>query len=125
MVTDQLPGPEHAAPLRVHSEYHGTALVVSLVGELDMSTADHAATALRTATAGAAAVVVDLTGLTFFASAGLNILLQLRKELRDAGVDVRLAANQRAVLRPLELMGVADQFPIDASTALALGALRS
>jgi anti-sigma B factor antagonist len=121
VVTDQLPGPERAAPLQVHSEDHGRAVVVSLVGELDMSTADAAAGALRTATTGAEAVVVDLTGLTFFASAGLNILLQLRKELRDVGVDVRLAANQRAVLRPMELMGVADQFPIHVSVADALG----
>jgi anti-sigma B factor antagonist len=99
-------------------------VVVSLVGELDMATAGDAAVALRGATVHATAVILDMTELLFFASAGLNILLQLRQDLQDNGVEVRLATDQRAVLRPMELMGVADQFAIHASVADALAAAR-
>ncbi len=115
-------GPDGGALLTVGTERHDGIVVVSLTGELDMSSADAAATALRESTIGASAVVVDLTGLRFFASAGLNVLLQLRRELQDSGVDVRLAADQRAVLRPLQLMGVADEFEVHASLHDALAA---
>lgn len=123
-MTGQQRGPHGTALLTSESYEQDGVVVVSLSGELDMSTADDAGTALREATPTAEAVVVDMTGLRFFASAGLNILLQLRRELQDRGVDVRLAADQRAVLRPLELMGVADQFAIHATVADALAAVR-
>jgi anti-anti-sigma factor len=110
--------------LTVRDTVQDGVVVVSLVGELDMSTAGTAAGALRAATADATAVVLDLTELRFFASAGLNILLQLRQDLQDKGVDVRLATDQQAVLRPMELMGIADQFIIHASVADALSAAR-
>jgi anti-sigma B factor antagonist len=115
----------HSSPvLSVDSSERDGVVVVSLAGELDMSTAPDAAAALRAATVDARAVVVDMTELRFFASAGLNILLQLRQDLQDKGVDVGLATNQRAVLRPMELMGVADQFAIHATLAAALLASR-
>jgi anti-sigma B factor antagonist len=127
-MTGQLRGPDglHSSPLlTVHSTERNGVVVVSLAGELDMSTAPNAAVALREATVGAAAVVLDMTDLRFFASAGLNILLQLRQDLQDKGVDVGLATDQRAVLRPMQLMGVADQFAIHASVAAALAAVHS
>lgn len=117
-------GPERAPLLTVrHEERRGVA-VVSISGELDLSTADYAADQMRAATANAAAVVVDMTGLRFFASAGLNILLQLQLEQQDRGVEVRLAANHATVLRPLQLMGVSDQFVIHASVDDAVESLR-
>jgi anti-sigma B factor antagonist len=124
-MTGQLRGPDGlpSSPLlTVNSTEQDGVVVVSLAGELDMSTAPNAAVALREATASAKAVVLDMTDLRFFASAGLNILLQLRQELQDKGVDVGLATDQRAVLRPMQLMGVADQFAIHVSVAAALAA---
>lgn len=112
------------ALLTVDTTEQDGVVVVSLVGELDMSSAGVAETGLRDGTVGARSVVVDMTGLRFFASAGLNVLLQLRRELLGNGVQVRLAADQRAVLRPLELMGVAGQFEIHATVADALLAAR-
>lgn len=121
-MTGQAHGPNGGAPLTAHATEQDGIVVVSLVGELDMSSAGTAAIALRDATVGATSVVVDMTGLRFFASAGLNVLLQLRRELQDKGVRVRLAADQRAVLRPLELMGMADQFEIHTTVAAAVAA---
>jgi anti-sigma B factor antagonist len=118
---DGLPG---STVLTVRDNERDGVVVVSLVGELDMVTAEDAAVALREATTDATAVVLDMTELLFFASAGLNILLQLRQELLDKGVDVWLATDQQAVLRPMELMGVADQFSVHSSVADALAAAR-
>ncbi|HEX5401880.1 MAG TPA: STAS domain-containing protein [Pseudonocardiaceae bacterium] len=126
-MTDQPPAPSNGGRpplLTVQSTEQDGVVVVGLAGELDMSTADQALTTLRDATVGAASVVVDMTGLRFFASAGLNVLLYLRRDLSDRDVVVRLVADQRAVLRPLELMGVVDQFPIHASLADALVSAR-
>ncbi|HVV24037.1 MAG TPA: STAS domain-containing protein [Pseudonocardiaceae bacterium] len=109
-----------AAVLTVRQERHGGVVVVSLVGELDMATADDAADRLDLAAASASTLVVDLTGVRFFGSAGLNVLLRLRA----AGVDVRLVADHQAVLRPLQLMGVADQFVIHRSVDDAVESVR-
>jgi anti-anti-sigma factor len=123
-MTGQDHGPNGGALLTVATAVQDGVVVVSLAGELDMSSAATAATALRNSTTDAKSVVVDMTALRFFASAGLNVLLQLRRDLQDKGVQVRLAADQRAVLRPLELMGVADQFEIYTTVAAAVVAAR-
>lgn len=103
-----------------HGGVHGGVVVVSLVGELDMATADLASDQLELAAASASTLVVDLTGLLFFGSAGLNVLLRLR----GTGVDVRLVADHRPVLRPLQLMGMTDQFVIHGSVDDAVESVR-
>lgn len=97
-------------------------VVVSLTGELDMTTVDQATTALTAAVDTAAPVILDMTGLRFFSSAGLNLLLQLHESARERQLDVRVAGDQRAVIRPLELTGLTDLFPIYPSVNAALAA---
>jgi anti-anti-sigma factor len=98
------------------------AVIVALVGELDMTTVDSASAALRAATARGTRVVLDMTGLRFFSSAGLTLLVQLRRAASDQQVDVRLAGDQRAVALPLELTGLKDLFPMYTSVDQALAA---
>jgi anti-anti-sigma factor len=102
-------------------ERHGT-IVVSLVGELDMSTMPQAATVLTDAIAHGKPVVVDMTGLRFFSSAGLTLLVRLDEARQDPPLDVRLVGDQRVVILPLELTGLRDLFPIHTSLAEALAA---
>lgn len=104
-------------------ERHGTT-VVSLVGELDMSTVSQAAAVLTDAVARGKPVVVDMTGLRFFSSAGLTLLVQLDEARQDPALDVRLVGDQRVVILPLELTGLRDLFPIHASLAEALAVRR-
>lgn len=96
--------------------------MVSLAGDLDMTTVDQAATALRAATDQGGPVVLDMTGLRFFSSAGLNLLLQLHEDVRDRQVDVRLAGDHRTVIRPLQLTGLTGLFPIHSTVSAALAA---
>ncbi|HKN96473.1 MAG TPA: STAS domain-containing protein [Pseudonocardiaceae bacterium] len=108
--------------LTVVSARQDGAVVVSLTGELDMATVGQASTALKEAVETGAPVVLDLTGLQFFSSAGLNMLLQLHEDARERQLDVRLAGDQRAVARPLELTGLIELFPVYPSVTAALAA---
>lgn len=110
--------------MTVRSRESGGVVVVSLDGELDMTTADKAAVALRDAATHGTAIVLDMTGLRFFSSAGLNLLLQLHEAVRTKHVVVHLAGDQRAVTRPLELTGLADLFPIHPTLTAALDSCR-
>jgi anti-sigma B factor antagonist len=108
-----------STPLTVRTEDRDGVVIVSLTGELDMATENQAAVALRDATARGVPVVLDMTGLRFFSSAGLRLLVRLHD---GASVDVRLAGDQRVVRRPLELTGLLDLFPMYASVAEAMAA---
>lgn len=108
-----------SSPLTVRTLERDDVVIVSVAGELDMATVDKVATALRDATARRRPVVLDMTGLRFFSSAGLALLVRLHE---SASVDVHLAADQRVVRRPLELTGLLDLFPIHASVAEAVAA---
>jgi anti-sigma B factor antagonist len=108
-----------SAPLTVRTRERDGVVIVSVTGELDMATVDQVATALQDAMARGRPVVLDMTGLRFFSSAGLRLLVRLRE---GASVDVRLAGDQRVVRRPLELTGLLDLFPVHASVAEAVAA---
>ena len=97
-------------------------VIVTVTGELDMSTVSRAAVALKDALSRAKPIVVDLTGLRFFSSAGLTLLVQLNEHRQDPPLDVRLVGDQRVVILPLELTGLRDLFPIHTSLGEALAA---
>lgn len=65
-------------------------VVIRVGGEVDMATAPVLAEALDRAFAegNPARVVVDLTGVSFFASSGLALLAQTSARARDTGTDV-------------------------------------
>jgi anti-sigma B factor antagonist len=111
--------PRMSAPLTVRTWERAGVVIVSVTGELDMSTVDQVAVALQDAVTRGVPVVLDMTGLRFFSSAGLRLLVRLHE---TASVDVRLAGDQRVVLRPLELTGLLDLFPVHASVADAVAA---
>ena len=97
-------------------------VVVSIMGELDIATVDRAATALDDAVGRGKPVAVDMSGLTFFSSAGLTLLARLDDQRQRAPLDVRLVADQRTVMLPLRLTGLRDLFPVHPTLAEALAA---
>jgi anti-sigma B factor antagonist len=111
-----------ATLLTVEVTERDEGVIVRLVGELDAITADSAAAAVDQASSRTGTFVLDMTGIEFFASVGLNLLVRLHQKVKDHGVDVRLAVDSSAVLRPLELMGLADLFPTYRTVAAALAA---
>ncbi|MFD6892812.1 STAS domain-containing protein [Streptomyces sp. NPDC059957] len=94
----------------------GEAVVVRLSGEMDLSRVGEVRALLleaATRAGGRADIVVDLSGLTFCDSAGLNLLLRARLQAVESGRTLRLAAPNAQMLRLLEITGALSLFPVD------------
>lgn len=106
-VTEQFDNP--ASLLRVRPEKRGNAVVVHVTGELDLASApvlDELLVETEGGDALSVPLVLDLTGVTFMASAGLSLLMKHEERCRAAGHALRVVANDRAVLRPIDLTGL-------------------
>ncbi len=65
-------------------------VVLTLLGELDLATCDVAGSDMTAAEAPGMRVVMDLSGVTFMCSTGLNLLLQSSGRLRGRGQTLEL-----------------------------------
>ncbi|MER6694530.1 STAS domain-containing protein [Streptomyces minutiscleroticus] len=82
--------------------------IVRLQGEVDLGSAGRLRQALTADTADPAPrIVVDLGGVTFLDSSGINALVAAYRVLRDTSGWLRLAGPQPPVQRILELSGLA------------------
>jgi anti-anti-sigma factor len=94
--------------LVVDSEVRPEAVLVHAKGEIDSSTAAHLRTELESALRQAEGqdarlLILDLQGVTYFGSAGLNAVLDCHKQGMQAGTSVRLVADNGLVVRPIEV----------------------
>jgi anti-sigma B factor antagonist len=94
------------------SDFGGHA-VVALCGELDLSDApDVAAHLIAAVAAYGPSVIVDLAGLTFIDSCGLDVLVRVLRWTQRSGGDLPLTAPQHQVRRVLEITGLIDVFTV-------------
>ncbi|MFD7987729.1 STAS domain-containing protein [Kitasatospora indigofera] len=99
----------------------GTARILHLAGEVDQDERQRLESALRRAVAHRPPrLVVDLAGLTFCDSTGLNALLKTRLAARAAGFPLVLAAPTPQTRRLLEITGTDEAFTIRDSVRAAL-----
>ena len=101
--------PEPDELLWVDRSVENHSVVVRAGGELDMLTAPRLSRQLDLAEAivvPPAPVVLDLTGVTFMASAGLSVLVAHHRRCADLGSRLAIVANSRAVTRPVKLTGL-------------------
>lgn len=107
---------------------HDFVVVTRVHGEIDLNVMDDLRQAFGTALALTTApfpMVVDLEGVSFLSSAGLNELIETDRRARERGAELRVVATRREVLRPLEITGllglldVRDSVEDAMSTALA------
>lgn len=94
--------------LVVDSEVRPDAVLVRASGEIDSSTAGELRSGLEAALQQAAVqesrlLIVDLQGVTYFGSAGLNAVLDCHKQGLRSGTSVRLVADNGLVVRPIEV----------------------
>jgi anti-sigma B factor antagonist len=102
----------------------GGQAVVTLSGELDVADAAGVVAALEATVAHQCEIIIDLAELEFIDSSGLAALARIRKQARQAGGDVLLAAPQDQVLRVLTLTRMLDDFSVHASVDAAAGRSR-
>jgi anti-anti-sigma factor len=95
------------------SDMDGDDLVVTIIGELDITTADEVLTVAKRAVkaaVGAKRLVVDVAGTTFADSMGLAALLQMRYAANNHGLPMRLRNLTQQLTRVLEVSGLASVF---------------
>lgn len=98
----------------------GGAAVLHVTGALDLALAPRLRQVVeRAVRLRPAVMVIDLTDLSFLASAGMAVLLLAQKLGADT-TRVRVVANSRVILRPLELTRLTDELAIFPTTAEAL-----
>lgn len=95
--------------LQVQREVHALSVIVRVAGEIDQDTVAVLRQELRVALAIATPpfpVVVDLSGVTFLGSSGLDELLEHHRAARAARTPLRIVAAHRKVVRPLTVSGL-------------------
>lgn len=96
--------------------------VVALVGEVDLDGSARLRDTLLSCLESAPGTVVDLSGVTFMDSSGINALITAHQAAQAGGARLRLAAPQEPVLRVLQLVGVDTLIPCYAGLDAALSA---
>jgi anti-sigma B factor antagonist len=100
--------------LRVSSRSQGDHTIVTLAGEIDLYTAPRLQSELLAAmkSADPAQVVVDMSGVEFCDSTGMNVLLAAHRQACERGGDLTLAAPRAPVRKILEVTGLASVFTV-------------
>jgi anti-sigma B factor antagonist len=96
---------------------------MSVAGEIDLYTAPRLHAELAAALAGAVAVqlVVDMSGVEFCDSTGMNVLLAAQRQARDGGGDLQLSGPRPAIRKVLQLTGLETVFTVLDDTATMAG----
>jgi len=86
--------------------------IVSVVGELDIATAEQAYVYISDVIdAWPAPVSVALSGLTFCDASGLGVLARTARHARQAGRQLRLTAARPSLLKIMRITGLDRAFP--------------
>jgi anti-anti-sigma factor len=103
----------------------GRAMVARLTGEVDMSNAESLRTAIAEATPNQAlALVFDLSEIDYLDSAGIQLIYQLRSDLRARGQSLRLVIPAGSpATDALRLAGVSHHLDTEETLAAALQGL--
>ncbi len=96
--------------LSLRSEREAATHTISLTGEMDIANVGSVEQELLRAEAtDAAAIVLDLSGLTFIDSTGIRMLLMADGRSRANGIRLVLRRPHASVLRVLRLTGLEDR----------------
>ena len=87
---------------------------MSVTGEIDLYTAPRLHSELMSALAASTPVqlVVDMTGVEFCDSTGMNVLLAAQRRAREAGGDLQLASPRPAIRKVLQVTGLESVFTV-------------
>jgi anti-sigma B factor antagonist len=94
---------------------------VAVSGEIDLYTAPrlHSELAAAVMAEGPCRVVVDMAGVDFCDSTGMNVLLAALRRARERGGDLVLAGPRPAVRKILQVTGLESVFTVRDDAAVA------
>lgn len=109
--------------LNVSTQQQAGHVVVTAAGEIDLHTAPQLQTELSDQLrAGADRLIVDLTGVDFCDSTGVNVLLASLRKAQEQGGSLCLVGLQPAVRKVLGITGLDSVFPVRDSVEGAITA---
>ena len=96
------------------SRSQGDQIILALAGEIDLYTAPRLQSELATALAGRdpARIVVDMSGVEFCDSTGMNVLLAAHRHATERGGELWLAAPRPPVRKILQVTGLESVFTV-------------
>ena len=102
----------------------GADTVVIVAGEIDLAVSESLRRGLEEELRlGPPALIADLTEVSFCDSSGFTALVQIRGQAEDAGIPFILVTRERALLRPLALLGLDSVFNVHPTLDSARDAL--
>lgn len=100
--------------LNVSSRYQDDHTIVTIFGEIDLYTAPklHSELAGLLAEGMPTRVIIDMSGVEFCDSTGMNVLLSCLRRARERGGDLEIAAPKPAVRKILQVTGLDSVFTL-------------
>ncbi|EMD24231.1 STAS domain-containing protein [Amycolatopsis azurea] len=112
------------SPLDISVTTSSADTVVTVSGEIDLAVSDGLRKALEEELRFTpAALIADLSAVTFCDSSGFTALVQIRTQAEKAGVPFVLVTQERALLRPMSLLGLDSVFNVHPTLDSARDAL--
>jgi len=110
------------AELRFSTELHGASVVVSVEGELDVTSSQRFDDCLSEAGERAGHVILDLSRVDFMDTTALAVIVGHWRRTLAAGGTFLLAGARYRYTKALWITGLADRLPMFGSVAEALAA---
>jgi anti-sigma B factor antagonist len=111
------------AELRFLMETHGTAVVVSAHGELDITSSERFDECLSEAAAASDQVILDMSAVDFMDTTALSVIVtHWRRQVEEGGVFFLAGARYRYT-KALWITGLADRLPMYDTVGEAVAAL--
>ena len=104
-----------AVELNVSSRSQGDHELVIATGEIDLYTAPRLQSEVAAVIAGAAPaprVIIDMSGVEFCDSTGMNVLLSCLRRVRERGGELEIASPKPAVRKILQVTGLDSVFTL-------------
>ncbi|MGO9725458.1 MAG: STAS domain-containing protein [Streptosporangiaceae bacterium] len=109
--------------LKVAIQPQGDHTVIYVTGEIDLYTAPRLQAELMSALRGTEAVrlIVDMSGIEFCDSTGMNVFLMARGRAQEQGGDLQLAAPRPMIKKVLQVTGLDSVFTVLPEPAAGAG----
>ncbi|WP_116246456.1 STAS domain-containing protein [Nocardiopsis sp. FIRDI 009] len=100
------------------------SVIVAIEGELDIATAADLQQHIESAVNDHGSfLILDLSGLDFMDSSGLNVIINAYRTVREQGGSLALAALNERVTKVVRLVGLHRQVPVHQTVATAIAAM--
>jgi anti-sigma B factor antagonist len=111
------------AELRFSIEPHGASVVVSVHGELDVTSSQRFDDCLSEAAAESGQVILDMSGVDFMDTTALAVIVAHWRRQVDEGGQFLLAGARYRYTKALWITGLADRLPMHDTVDQALASL--